>query len=405
MRNYASSIMLQALGVWIVTPSARQAKRASAPIPVHLLALFISNEQWYFLNRLEAMMNRELDIVQKAIDAAPHCPGLSLGRFQPEGGRKPPKSDGLLTIKHRDQSRTFTVEVKTHLHHALIERLLADAAKIHPGSSLLVVTDQIANKHSEMLMKAGVAFLDTAGNAFLNLPGLYLAVTGRRAPVSVRKPNPGRAFQASGLKLLFAFLTDPFLDADPSKALINQQFRSINQQTGVSLGSIGWILGDLQDAGYVAEDGKARLLIDRKNLLQKWVDNYTDRLRPKQQCRRYAAPSPDWWKDINLDVPHQLWGGEVAAAKLTGFIKPQIAAVYTRSQVNDLILDAGLRLDADGDVEVIDPFWGDWAHAAHEDCTHPLLVYADLLASDIDRNIETARRVYGQYLRHIIESD
>lgn len=95
----------------------------------------------------------------------------------------------------------------------------------------------------------------------------------------------------------------------------------------------------------------------------------------------------------------------MAAAKLTGFLKPQIVTVYTRVQTNDLILDAGLRLDDDGDVELIDIFWGDWAHAVYQDCTHPLLVYADLLASNIDRNIETAQRVYDEYLCNLIEPD
>jgi len=36
---------------------------------------------------------------------------------------------------------------------------------------------------------------------------------------------------------------------------------------------------------------------------------------------------------------------------------------------------------------------------------HPLLVYADLIASEIDRNVETAQRVYDRYLLQIIEPD
>lgn len=350
-------------------------------------------------------MKENIDIVQKAIVAAPSRPRLSWGQFQQACGRGVSKPDGFLTVTYGDHRRTFCVEVKTHLHHALIDRLLGDNIDTPPDQPLLIVTDQIGNKHADMLMKAGVGFLDMAGNAFLDLPGMYLAVTGRRAQVAPRKPNQGRAFQPSGLKLIFAFLTDPRLSSDPADALINEPFRSIKQQTGVSLGSIWWILGDLQDAGYVIEDGKVRLLVDRKNLLQKWVANYIDRLRPKQTSRRFAAPAPDWWRDVVLKAPNQLWGGEVAAAKMTGFLKPQIATVYAQPQAHDLILDAGLRSDPDGNVELIHPFWGNWAHAAHQDCTHPLLVYADLLASDIDRNLEVAQRVYNEYLRDIIEPD
>ena len=349
-------------------------------------------------------MTSAVDIVQAAIDKAPRPPGLSFGPFRQGNSAADPGFDGLLRISYKGNSQTFAVVTKTHLHNAALDRLLADAAQDPSDMPLLIVASQVSQKHADRLMSRGVAFLDTAGNAFVGLPGLHLAATGKKLPVAVRKPKPGRVFQPSGLKLLFAFLTDRHLDSAPNDALLNRQFRCISQQTGVSLGSVGWILGDLQDGGYVVLDGKTRMLVDRKKMLQKWVSNYTDRLRPKQLFGRFDSPGTHWWHQLSLNVPDQLWGGEIAAAKLTGFLKPQVATIYTRLPATTLILDAGLRPNPDGDVELLQPFWRNGASVANGDCTHPLLVYADLLASDIDRNMDAAQRVYDEHLRDIIEA-
>ena len=90
---------------------------------------------------------------------------------------------------------------------------------------------------------------------------------------------------------------------------------------------------------------------------------------------------------------------------MTGYLKPQVASIYTRSLGHDLILENDLRVDPNGDVEILTPFWRDLPNVSWEDCTHPLLVYADLCASGIDRNLETAQRVYDKFLRQILEAN
>ncbi len=342
-----------------------------------------------------------VDIIQQAIDVAPRRPGLTFGQFVPSQISGASNVDGVLPVSYTNHHRKFAVLFKSHLHHVMIDSLLA--ANIGSDLPVMVITEQMGYQHAEMLMKDGIAFLDTAGNAFLDLPGMHLSVTGRKLAASLRKPTPGRAFQTSGLKLIYAILTDVQSCGNLNKALINQSFRAINQQTGISLGSIGWILSDLRDAGFIIMDGKERLLVDRKKLMQKWVANYADRLRPKLVNKQFSATKADWWKSVHLNGPAQLWGGEVAASKLMGFLKPQVVTIYTSTGIDDLILDAGLRVDPEGDVVIMDSFWK--TPIAYKDCTHPLLVYADLLASDIDRNIETAQRIYNDYLLEIIDAD
>ncbi|MCK9304106.1 MAG: type IV toxin-antitoxin system AbiEi family antitoxin [Bacteroidales bacterium] len=340
-------------------------------------------------------------IVQNAINNTPLRPGLTFGEFQPLRDKGINRIDGLLPIFYQNECTKFSVLVKLHLHHAVIAGILAE--KESYASNLMIITDQLGATHVEILINAGVAFMDMAGNISLDLPGMSTLITGRKLSKGLRQPTIGRAFQTSGLKLIYAFLTDLDSCDNLKDALINQSFRSINQQTGISLGSIGWILQDLRDAGFIVMDGKTRLLMDRKKLFNKWVAGYIDRLRPKLLTKRFSVSSNDWWKSVHLNIPDQLWGGEVAASKLTRFLKPQIVTIYTNLGIDDLILDAGLRVDQDGEVELMHSFWK--KPIVHKDCTHPILVYADLLASDIDRNRETAHKIYDEYLRNIIESN
>ena len=345
-------------------------------------------------------MHQTTDILQKAIAAAPDCPGLSFGQYQPFPDRSPGQPDGFLPATYDGQAKLFSVYVQPDLQQRL------RAASAHQPASdgdypTLLIVDRMGRKDAQTLAAQKVAFLDVSGNAHITLPGLYLLVMGNRISKPGRKPSPGLAFGKSGMKLIFAFLTDPNLDHGPD-SLMNQRFRTIKQQTGVSLGSIGSVFDSLQQAGFLIEDDDLRLLVDRGRLFDKWVGNYTDRFRPKLRVRRFTAPTRDWWQDVQLIPPGQLWGEEVAGAKMTGFLVPGQVTIYSRNRLNDLILDAGLKTDDDGDVWVVDPFWDDWPHAARGDCTHPLLVYADLMASGLDRNRETAQRIYDDYLRQVI---
>jgi hypothetical protein len=54
-------------------------------------------------------------------------------------------------------------------------------------------------------------------------------------------------------------------------------------------------------------------------------------------------------------------------------------------------------------VEVLDAFWRD-TDMREGDCVLPLLTYADLLASDAERNIEAARVLYETKLRSSVEA-
>ena len=63
-------------------------------------------------------------------------------------------------------------------------------------------------------------------------------------------------------------------------------------------------------------------------MLQEWVTHYPTTLRPKLNPRRFQG-DPEQLHQANIDQHHAYWGGEVAAEKLTHFLKPaHFTAVY-----------------------------------------------------------------------------
>lgn len=39
---------------------------------------------------------------------------------------------------------------------------------------------------------------------------------------------------------------------------------------------------------------------------------------------------PDWWQRVDVTTYGAHWGGEVAAEKLTGYLKPETVTLYIR---------------------------------------------------------------------------
>lgn len=144
---------------------------------------------------------------------------------------------------------------------------------------------------------------------------------------------------------------------------------------------------DLKENGFLIEDGKTCKLINKKELFQKWVTGYAQKLRPKLLLGRFRAPDK-WWDRWQLN--RGVWGGEVAAAKLTQYLQPEFATLYTTTDdVHEIVIKHRLKKDAEGNMELLqqfrkrpEPFPG---------MAHPVVVCADLLAIGNQRDLETAQ--------------
>ena len=320
---------------------------------------------------------RALGFTGKVVE---HQPQVGSGRYRPAA---------LVRLGRGDDKTLYTVEVKTALRPANLGVALL---QLQPhGDAGMLFADYVTPQIAEILKVQNIAFADAAGNAYINRPPWYIYIKGEKPTEGAYAPKQvGRAFQAGGLRVLFALLCN--------RGLVNENYRAIANAAGVAHGTVGWVMAELPDLGFVGNIAGKRRLLQPERLLQQWVEAYARKLRPKLILGRYQAADNDWQKKIDPLKYGAVWGGEIAAAKLTNILRPEIITLYIRNtepaQLHALMHAVRLRPNAVGNVEVVNRFW-EFEHDRPDLAPH-ILVYADLLATGDARCIEAARELHGE---------
>ena len=114
----------------------------------------------------------------------------------------------------------------------------------------------------------------------------------------------------------------------------------------------------------------------------------------------------EWWKDCPLDPTLVQWGGEVAAAKLTGYLKPGTVTLYAdKHRFGEFVVANRLIKDPQGNIEILERFWPLNNDFGEGDTVHPIIIYADLVAIGDQRTMETARIIYEQHIDKYFRQD
>jgi hypothetical protein len=330
---------------------------------------------------------RETEIVEKALAALLRTVGLQ-GRTTEAGPHRAPCGDVLIEIKTPNRAYPFVAEVKNVRHFAAISLVKDKLACAKRGVQPLLVAPYITRALAEHCRTLHLPFLDTAGNAYLEAPGLTVYVTGEPRPADVQDNIRYRAFTPAGMKIVFVLLCRP--------ALAEATYRDLARAAGVALGAVGPVVGDLQARGFLVQRPN-KTLTNTPKLTEEWVTRFPDTLRPKLLRRRYEADM-ERLLDLDLRVHHGYWGGEVGGQRLTGYLKPERFTLYLKREEKALLTQARMRLDLNGNTEVLQAFWNLPADQKYADVVPPLLAYADLMATADGRNLETARLIYEQFL-------
>jgi hypothetical protein len=320
--------------------------------------------------------------------------GNLIEQAQIAGGEKRRRPDAWVEIHSSTTPITFVAETKRNIGRVWTLEDVKSQLKAYNAPGLLIaryLTPELARQCKNL----GLQFLDTAGNAYINEPGMFIQITGQRPEVDPWEEAPTfKGFTPTGLKILYAFTCNP--------DLLNAPLREIAKAADVGLGTVADILADLRKQGFVVKDeNQDRRLFNLQQLRQAWTDSYPNRLRVKLQGRRFAAMDPEWWKEARPREQGAYWGSEVAAAKLTGYLVPQTCTLYTHEDPKALILRYRLRPDPAGTIEILKAYWNPdlpQGPPPHEDVVHPLLVVADLKAIDDPRTNETARMIQDRFL-------
>jgi len=344
--------------------------------------------------RIARQTEQETRILGDALEALTRTTGLKakvLAR-QPETA-KGIRPDAEIVIENAGKRHRYVVEVKAIDRTVTLNQ--TNQQLLRYGKQGMLVAPYLTTELANYCRGVGLQFIDTAGNAYLRGPGLFIYIRGERQPVFGRDTAaPRAAGTATALRVIFALLCKP--------DLLNAPYRDIVAAAAVALGAVGWVFFDLERRGLVIGGKKIgnRRFVDVTRLVQEWTTNYPIKLRPKLGARRFRAANPEWWRTAQMEKHGAVWGGEVAADRLTGNREPGTFTVYLPGDPAKFIIENRLRADPNGDIELLQKFWQFHLETPYAAALAPaLLVYADLMATPDPRNHDTARHVYDQFLK------
>ncbi len=336
----------------------------------------------------------EKEILEKAFDALQQQTDLIKENYRRIDKRNQRVEYSLaLRPEKENRPRNYLAVIRKNINPATIGEVTVQSKQT--PDKLVLITEYVSQPQAMKLRELGISFFDTAGNAYFNEPGLYIFIVGQKA--EQKKERVPRLFRPPGMKLIFAFLTN--------SELLNKSYRAISTAIGVPTPTVGVFMSDLEKAGYLIKRAdNERIIVRRKELFRRWVENYGESFRPTLNPVRFRSTKHDgrWWENVDIKEYNSYWGGETGALQLVGHIKPEAATIYSDSLLPRLQARYGLVRDKNGNIEILNKFW---TAGEISDAAPPLVTYADLMLTADRRNLETAQIIYERYLAEIAETD
>jgi hypothetical protein len=348
--------------------------------------LFTKNKCSRFCKQLKIMNNQEQRIIDKAIDNL-QTSTLIKGKWKQKGI---PTLDGILSLTFANEVSTYNVEIKGELRNQALPKIYQQNEQHKP---FMLVASRISPAIKKQLQAHNVAYLEANGNFYLKENNKFFWIDTHE-PLKIEMDNRSRAFTKTGLKVLFEFLQNP--------ALINQTYRQIAEKTGTSIGNISNIIQGLKQENFIVSVNKNTIkLTNLETLINKWADGFNKNLKPDLLIGTFRFLKEDnllAWKNLALDTTRTVWGGEPAADLLTNYLHPAEFTLYTDESRNEIVLHYKLIPSKEGNIKVYEKFWEE--NDSTQKTAPPLIVYADLMANSDRRSIETAKKIYDEYLQN-----
>ena len=272
-----------------------------------------------------------------------------------------------------------------------------DNLKKRTRKPILAIAKFIARDIARELKESGINYIDKAGNSFIQHGKMLVYITGQKTEKQTSSNQP-RAFQETGIKLIFQLLTQP--------EDMQLPYRSLAEKTGIALGSVSTIMKELEDLRFVVKTKKKRYLRNRKELLERWIIAFNDVLRPRLLKKRFRFSSKETynkWQELPLNtIPgRNIWGGEPGASIITKQLQPQNFTIYTDGSWQSVASELRLIPDNEGDVEILVIFWKEDEIINSKNIAPTLIILAELISSGKERNTETAKIIIENELQYI----
>ena len=303
---------------------------------------------------------------------------ISLEKQIEQGGFK---IDSAMKVTTPEKSFIFALDIKKQLADNISKLLITQLSASNPTESLMFVADYITPSIESHLIRERVSFINFSGKVYIHQDELLLYFDYPYKHKPVRHTSP--AFEISGLKLIFHLLNYP-----ESICLPYQKMAKI---TGISTGSISLIISDLRKQGFVYTLRNKRLIRNQRELLEHWWIAYGRKMRQKTVVGRYRKIESMRGKKLPDGCQ---WGGESAAELMNNNFSSQTQTIYTKLDPVDVVRELRLIPDETGELELLAAFWSNDVKRGDDlQVVSLILVYADLMLSQNDRNIEIANEI------------
>lgn len=318
-----------------------------------------------------------MDFTDKAINALGEISKLSIEVQYPQD-----TFDVLMDIKGERFRGLAKKNAKSMTYGALVSALNEFEERLN----VIIIADHLSKKVTEQLKENNTNYLDAGGNAFIQGKRTFILIEGRKSILN-RKNNRGRLFQEAGLKLLLLIISNP--------EVLKESYRSLAKKTGISLGSLSVILKELENQNFLLRTDQKRILKNKEDLIERWVLGYNEVIRPRVfRIRMKAIGKESIIKRIRNNPELEVFiGGETGAQVLTHHLKPQNTVLYSNNDFHYLGKKLGLVPDEEGNFEIRTQFWSDDIKLPGENLAPKLVIYADLMGTNSNRNIETAQLI------------
>ena len=304
------------------------------------------------------------------------------------------EADALLKIKTpRGNVELCVEEKKSHLTYALADGLAARIQK-SGNTPWILFTLHVPSKIGRYLGEHGINYVDKAGNCRLQIGTDYIAVIEGQTPVY--SAASGRGIGVPGYRVLFTILAKP--------EILGSSVRTLAEMASVSKTTVAESLGRLEKEGFIGPEQSGRRILNPRGLLDRWMVGY-EVLRPKLVFGEFRTPDPTpeaLEQRVELELGNSFqwaWGGGAAAMRITKHFHGEKTVLHVSDPTNDLLKRLRALPANDGPFII----YRTPSKLAFEGIAprtvHPLLVYAELMATGDSRARQIAMEIREHYLK------
>ena len=316
-----------------------------------------------------------------------------------ESGDEGVASDFLVKVRQKESRQVIAVVVKKNGQPRIAREALNQVLRYlnrHPGAYGVFMAPYISAKAAEICRQDGVGYLDLGGNCRLCFDSVYIEQEGR-PNVFGEKRDLRSLYSPKAERVLRVLLNSP-----------NRAWKTVDLagEARVSLGQVSNVKKLLLDREWVTVVKPGFRLIEPKQLLREWVENYSfrrNRVQDFYSLRTIAQIESDISEYCDRNDLKYCLTGFSGAARFAPSVRYNRAMAYVEEIEVNMATDLSLKEVGSGaNVSLLTPY-DDGIYYGSRDVNgarivSPVQLYMDVIGLP-GRGEEAAQALYEQVIR------